>query len=222
MNEGWATFWHYTILNTLHDLGKVSDGFILEFLQSHTNVVYQPPYDSPYFSGLNPYTLGFAIFTDIRRICESPTDEDREFFPAMAGADWLDTVHDAMQNYKDESFILQYLSPKVIRDLKLFYISDDDSEAEIHVKAIHDEPGYIRVRERLAAQYNLSYIEPNIQIYSVDLRGDRSLTVRHLQHDRIPLHQEDADEVLKHLRHLWRFDVHLESVEDDSVPLELL
>jgi stage V sporulation protein R len=46
MNEGWATFWHYTLLNHLYDEGKLTDGFMMEFLQSHTNVVYQPPYNS--------------------------------------------------------------------------------------------------------------------------------------------------------------------------------
>src|SRR5438552_16127972 len=47
MNEGWATFWHYTLLNTMYADGLLSDGFMLEFLQSHTNVVYQPPAGSP-------------------------------------------------------------------------------------------------------------------------------------------------------------------------------
>ncbi len=40
MNEGWATFWHYTLLNTLYDEGRLEDGFMMEFLHSHTNVVY--------------------------------------------------------------------------------------------------------------------------------------------------------------------------------------
>lgn len=31
MNEGWATFWHYTILNHLYDEGKVTERFMLEF-----------------------------------------------------------------------------------------------------------------------------------------------------------------------------------------------
>ncbi|STF39524.1 SpoVR family protein [Escherichia coli] len=47
MNEGWATFWHYTILNHLYDEGKVTERFMLEFLHSHTNVVFQPPYNKP-------------------------------------------------------------------------------------------------------------------------------------------------------------------------------
>ncbi|WP_244496688.1 SpoVR family protein, partial [Aureimonas ureilytica] len=55
MNEGWATFWHYTILNHLYDEGKVSERFMMEFLHSHTNVIYQPPYNSQWYSGINPY-----------------------------------------------------------------------------------------------------------------------------------------------------------------------
>lgn len=217
MNEGWATFWHYTLLNTLYDQGLVTDGFMLEFLQSHTNVILQPPFDSPFFNGINPYTLGFAMFADIRRICERPTDEDKEFFPDISGSDWLETVHHAMTNYKDESFILQFLSPKVIRDLKLFCILDDERYKEIEVTAIHDDSGYRRVREELAEQYNLSKQEPNIQVQEVNLRGDRSITLRHLQHDRIPLFEDDAKEVLKHVHRLWHFDVHLETVQEESV-----
>ncbi|MFO5782836.1 SpoVR family protein, partial [Klebsiella pneumoniae] len=30
MNEGWATFWHYTLLNDLYDEGLVNDGFMME------------------------------------------------------------------------------------------------------------------------------------------------------------------------------------------------
>jgi spore cortex formation protein SpoVR/YcgB (stage V sporulation) len=217
MNEGWATFWHYTILNTLFDEGIVNEGFMFEFLQSHTNVVMQPGYDSQYFNGINPYALGFAIFEDIRRICESPTEEDRYFFPDIAGSDWLETIHQAMQNYKDESFVLQFLSPKVIRDLKLFIILDDDGSTEIEVTDIHDEMGYLRIREELASQYNLSKQEPDIQIHEVEIAGDRSMTLHHLQRDRIPLHAEDMKEVMKHLHRLWRFDVKLESIQEGKV-----
>ncbi|MBE0437409.1 MAG: SpoVR family protein, partial [Methylomicrobium sp.] len=128
MNEGWATFWHYTILHQLYQEGLVNDGFMIEFLQSHTNVVYQPAFDSPYYSGINPYALGFAMMSDIRRICEKPTPEDKYWFPEIAGSDWNKTLHFAMQNFKDESFISQFLSPKVIRDLKLFSILDDSNE----------------------------------------------------------------------------------------------
>jgi len=220
MNEGWATFWHYTILNHLYDEGLVSEKFMLEFLHSHTNVVAQPPYNSPYFNGINPYALGFAMFQDIRRICEEPTEEDKEWFPNIAGGNWLDTLHFAMANFKDESFISQYLSPKLIRDFKLFAISDDDRKAFIEVSAIHDEVGYREIREKLAAQYNLSNLEPNIQVWNVDIRGDRSLILQYVPHDRIPL-GESHKEVLKHLYRIWGFDVILEQ-RNESGKTEIL
>ncbi len=216
MNEGWATFWHYTLLNELHERGYVTDGFILEFLQSHTSVVAQPAYDSPYFSGINPYTLGFAMMSDIRRICEHPTEEDRIWFPEIAGSNWKETLQFAMKNFKDESFILQFLSPKVIRDLKLFSIVDDEEEEKIRVDAIHNERGFRKLRENLAGQYNLGNREPNIQVYNVAVRGDRSLTLHHYMHNRRPL-GDSTQEVLKHLHRLWGFDVHLHSVDGNEV-----
>jgi len=215
MNEGWATFWHYTLLNTLYDKGLVTDGFMIEFLKTHTNVIYQPPYDSPYYSGINPYALGFAMMSDIRRICENPTDEDRRWFPEFAGGDWVKTLDFAMRNFKDESFIAQYLSPKLIRDFRLFSVVDDDEDNYLEVSAIHDDAGYRHVRSVLAGQYNLSVREPNIQVYNVNLRGDRSLTLRHIQHHRQPL-AEDTGQIMKHLLRLWGFDVRLETMEEDG------
>lgn len=215
MNEGWATFWHYTILNHLYDDGLVTDRFIMEFLHSHTGVVYQPSYNSQYYSGINPYALGFSMFTDIRRICENPTDEDRHWFPEIAGSNWLDTLHFAMENFKDESFISQFLSPKVMRDMKFFSIYDDESKNFVEVKAIHDEIGYRKIRENLSAQYNLSNLEPNIQVYNVNVRGDRSLTLRYVPHNGVPL-ADSKKEVLKHLHRLWGFDVRLEQENEDG------
>ncbi|MEW6981983.1 SpoVR family protein [Colwelliaceae bacterium 6471] len=208
MNEGWACFWHYTILNHLYEEGLVTDKFMLEFLHNHTNVVAQPEYNSPYYSGINPYALGFNMFIDIRRICESPTEEDKRWFPEIAGSNWLDTLHFAMENFKDESFISQFLSPKLMRDFKLFHIHDDEVNNYVEIAAIHNESGYLDIRSALSNQYNLSNLEANIQIINADVNGDRSLTLRYIPHNGIPL-ADSKDEVLKHLHYLWQFDVKL-------------
>ena len=217
MNEGWACFWHYHILNKLYDEGLVTDRFMLEFLHSHTSVVTQPDYNSPFYSGINPYALGFNMFMDIKRICQEPTEEDRYWFPDIAGKDWLETVHFAMHNFKDESFISQFLSPKVMRDFKLFAVEDDSDKPYVSVSAIHDERGYRAIREKLSAQYNLSNLEPNIQVYNVDVRGDRSLTLRYVPQNGIPL-ADSKDEVMRHLHRLWKFDVKLEQIQEDGEP----
>jgi len=215
MNEGWACFWHYTLLNTLYDQGELSDGFMFEFLQSHTNVVYQPPYNSPYYSGINPYALGFAMWRDLRRICEEPTEEDREWFPDIAGSNWRETFDFAMRNFKDESFIAQYLSPRLMREFRLFSVLDDDLRGKLQVEAIHDEQGYRTLRHQLSAQYDLGTREPNIQVWNVDLRGDRSLTLRHFVHQRRLLSESRAT-VLEHMSYLWGFTVRLEQQHADG------
>jgi spore cortex formation protein SpoVR/YcgB (stage V sporulation) len=215
MNEGWATFWHYTLMNHLYDEGFVTDGFMMEFLQSHTNVVMQPPFDAPWYSGINPYALGFAMMRDLRRICEAPTDEDRYWFPDIAGGDWLKVLDFAMRNFKDESFIAQYLSPRLMREFRFFAIRDDDREETLEVSAIHEEQGYRALRQALADQYNLGSREPNIQVFNVDRRGDRSLTLRHFRHNRRPL-GDSTDEMLLHIRRLWGFDVRLEAVDEQG------
>jgi stage V sporulation protein R len=219
MNEGWATFWHYTILNQLYEEGVVGDGFMMEFLQSHTNVVYQPPVDSKYYSGINPYALGFAMMRDIRRICEDPTDEDRSWFPTIAGTDWRQALDFAMRNFKDESFIAQYLSPKLIREFHFFSVLDDDQNDKLSISAIHDDSGYRYVRQKLADQYNIGNREPNIQVWAVNTHGDRTLTLRHTQFQRRPLSQQ-TDEMLKHVARLWGFDVRLDTVSPDGTIVE--
>ena len=215
MNEGWATFWHHKLLNTMYDDGYLTDGVMIEWLKSHTNVVYQPQVGERGYSGLNPYALGFAMYTDIKRICEAPTDEDRTWFPGLAGTPWLPSIDHAMRNFKDESFVGQYLSPKLMRELRLFAIVDDENDDELEVSAIHDDAGYRRVREALSHQYDLGSREPNIQVWNVNLRGDRALTLRHTQHNSRPL-ADGAQEVLKHVARLWGFPVHLESVDADG------
>ncbi len=215
MNEGWACFWHYHLINGLYDRGRLTDGFMLEFIQSHTNVVAQSDFDSEYYSGINPYALGYAMMTDIKRICVDPDEEDRKWFPEIAGSDWQQTLDFAMRNFKDESFILQYLSPRLIREFKLFSILDDDEQSELEVTSIHNDAGYRYIRQALSNQYNLSMNEPNIQVYNVDIRGDRSLTLRYVPHNRAPL-ADTRDEVLKHLRRLWGFDVRLETIGADG------
>ncbi len=211
MNEGWATFWHHRLLNTLYDDGHLSDGVMVEWLTSHTNVIYQPPVDHRGYNGINPYALGFAMYTDIKRICDAPTAEDLAWFPDIAGKPWLPTLHHAMRNFKDESFIGQFLSPKLIRDMHLFAIHDDEKVNDLEVAAIHDDTGYQRIRLALSQQYDLGTREPNIQVWDVDLRGDRTLTLRHTQYQDRPL-SDSTLEVLKHTARLWGFGVTLESV----------
>jgi stage V sporulation protein R len=79
------------------------------------------------------------------------------------------------------------------------------------VAAIHDEAGYRALRESLSQQYDLGTREPNIQVWNVNRRGDRTLLLRHTQYQGRPL-GDGTLEVLRHAARLWGFNVALESV----------
>ncbi|MDD9903342.1 MAG: SpoVR family protein [Rhodospirillaceae bacterium] len=212
MNEGCATFVHFYITNALYDKGLLPEGAMLEILHSHSNVLSQPDYNDPRYGGINPYALGFAMMADIRRICTDPTEEDREWFPDLAGSgDWRTVLKDAWANYRDESFIQQFLSPTVMRKFRLFSLADESEDKFYSVAAIHNRRGYREVRDTLARSYDIAVLDPDIQVVDVDLLGDRQLRLKHTLRDGIPLDERDRDMVLAHLRTLWGYDVVLET-----------
>ena len=215
MNEGTATYVHYKIMQTLHEAGNITDGAFLEFLTSHTNVVCQPAFDDRRFSSINPYALGFAMMRDLERVCVKPTAEDWEWFPQLAGChDPINALKEIWAEYRDESFIAQYLSPRVMREWRMFQLVDDPSEAHLLVEAIHDERGYRRVRRALAREYDLSYSDPQIEVVAVDLEGDRHLNLQHRVREGRLLASREASEVLALLADLWGYPVVLREVDE--------
>jgi spore cortex formation protein SpoVR/YcgB (stage V sporulation) len=142
-----------------------------------------------------------------------PTEEDKKWFPEIAGkGDWVRLLNYIIENFKDETLILQYLSPKVIRDMKLFSIEDNYEHNYYEVDAIHDEYGYRKVRQSLSESYNRSRYVPDIQVYKVDVYGDRTLTLEYTPEKEKRLDSAAIEKVLPHVEYLWGFPVRL--IED--------
>ncbi len=215
MNEGCATYAHYRIMTRLHETGQISDGSFLEFLTSHTNVVTQPSHDDPRYNGINPYALGFAMMSDIERIVTDPSEEDRTWFPDIAGVgEPFAVLKNIWANYRDESFISQYLSPHLMRQWRMFHILDKAKDApEVNVGAIHDERGYRQIRRALSRQYDVASLDADIQVVDVDLAGDRRLILQHTMLHAMPLDERATKEVLQHLADLWGYDVVLREMD---------
>lgn len=214
LNEGFASFTHFYIMTRLEEKGMLSSDAYMSFLESHSAVVYQPEYNKRWYSGINPYAIGFAIFRDIKRICEEPTDEDREWFPQLIGKRWQDAVKEAAFEHRDDGFISQYLSPKVIRDLKMFsvglkYDSDLD-DIEGIVTEIHDEVGYKNIRNSLARSMERINYVPQIQVIKADMEKDRKLTLKYIPYMGRGLDVDTANDVIDHIDNLWGYPVELD------------
>jgi stage V sporulation protein R len=218
MNEGVATYVHYRVMTRLREKGRISEGDFLEFLQSHTNAVFQPNYDDPGFAGFNPYALGFAMMRDIERIVSAPDAEDRAFFPEIAGrGEAMPVLREIWANYRDDSFIGQFLSPRLMRQFRLFHLRDDSDDPEITVDDIHNERGYRAIRRHLARQYEVGRNDPNIEVVDADLAGDRRLIVNHRILNGAELDEEETERTLQHLADLWGYGVVLREIDGDEI-----
>lgn len=193
-NEGTASIIHYKMINKMYDEGYLPGGFMLEFLKHHASVLYQPE-----FSSLNPYTLGFNILADMERITLNPTDEDRDWFPNLIGKNWLDEFKYAVANFRDDSFIEQYLSPKVIRDMKLFAIEDHEKKDEYVISAIHDNDGYKNIRNILASSKNRATYIPAISVSHTTKTNTLFLKYENDKMQDV----EDLDETLDCITYIW-------------------
>lgn len=204
-NEGMASYCHYTIMNRLHEKGLITDGSNLEFLALHANVLYQPEWNDKRYSGMNPYKLGFEILRDVERICKNPTDEDRAWSPDLIGQNHLEVIKDIAMNYRDESLIRQYLSPKLIRDFKLFLVNDNKQDTKNYsVKAIQNEQGYQLIRDKMADQYEREVYVPKIEVSKAD-KEERTLWLEYTSINGRELHA--PEKMLKHVRRLWGYPV---------------
>src|SRR5260221_11427941 len=103
-------------------------------------------------------------------------------------------------NYRNEFLIAQFPRPGLMRPKPMFHLHDDPEEtAGIRVDAIHDDRGYRRVRRELSRQYDVGFLDANIEVVDVDLAGDRRLMLRHKCVKGAQLNETDTNRGLQHL-----------------------
>ena len=200
VHEGFASFCHYHMIYDLFDEGYLSNSQMMEFIETHTNVLYQPDNLGP--TKLNPYTLGFNILMDIKRACQNPDEEDRKWLPSVCGKPWLETIKYIVSNYRDESLIKNFLGPKVINKLELAtYHYNPENTKEVEVNNVNSDIKGIRnaVAKDMSIHHNL----PNIRVREV---RQGKLILEYLASDDLKLHEESERQVLLDVEFLWGND----------------
>jgi stage V sporulation protein R len=196
MNEGWASFWHYRILHKLN----LDQGLHLEFLKCHNQVI------RPLHGGLNPYHLGFKIFEDIYNKWETPTKEEQEEYHRPDGHG-KEKIFQVRESDRDVSFLRQYLTEKLMRELDLFMHTKKGKDRVI--AHISSEEGWKKVKENLLKNAGIGGM-PVIRIVEVKTQNNQELILRH-EYDGRELDIEYSDKTLKYVHRLWGRKVMLET-----------
>ncbi|PRX29462.1 stage V sporulation protein R [Orenia metallireducens] len=149
MNEGWASFWHYQILQSL----DIPQGLHLEFIKRHNQVI------SPAKGGINPYHVGYKIFNDIKK--KYPDQPEKIF--------------EARELERDESFIRKYLSFDLIQELNL--LKYDEKGDYYVISEVADEDGWKEIRNNLASSVGMNKI-PVIKVVEAS-KKEHTLHLKH-------------------------------------------
>lgn len=263
LHEAFATFWHHQFLNDLYDLKFINSGAMLEFIESHSGVIYQPDFDHQYYSGWNPYALGFPMCVAIKEAfldyyygdenADAATkdlrQENYEFYKNLfkrfpkddSKLEWVQALEYVKTHNNDESFIRDYLPPSLVRTFKMFCVKLSPEHPEYaEVVNIHNEKGYRQIRNHLADEYALAKF-PTLHIVNTNADGDDTLDVEFHIYPSIDeyhaflngdedledtpmftrLHYANAEQVIKHLRHVWgetNFNKHVRCREIAFLP----
>jgi stage V sporulation protein R len=121
MNEGWASYWHYTILKEL----DLPQGLHIEFIKRHNDVV------RPHLGRINPYYLGFLMFNDIE---------------ARYGKE---KIFEVRELERDASFLRRYLTHDMCLEANLFQYAQKNTDYVI--EEISDEDGWKDIRNTLSS-----------------------------------------------------------------------
>lgn len=149
MNEGWASFWHYTILNAL----ELPQALHLEFLKRHNQVI------RPHKGQLNPYYVGFKIFEALKK---KYSGEPGKLFEVRAIE-------------RDQSFIRRYLTQELCEEMNLFEYMKMGND--YIVSEVADEEGWKEIRDTLAQSAGMGGI-PLIQVVEW-VQKDNTLLLEH-------------------------------------------
>jgi stage V sporulation protein R len=191
------SLWHSRIMRQLGDLGVISDSEIIEFAQLHSGVL------SPSPISLNPYYLGFKMFEDIERRWDNPTKEEQENFGRKPGMGHQ-KIFEVRELDNDVTFLRNYLTKDLIKDLDLYLFKKDGDEWVI------SEKNWEKVRDGIVASMtNFGY--PYLVVDNGDYHGNRELYIKHMFEGQ-ELDLNYAEKTLQHVYTMWGRPVHLETV----------
>ncbi len=196
MNEGWASYWHKRIVESL----GLEQGLHLEFIVRHNQVVRPIP------GQINPYHLGLRIWEDIHRRHTNPTSEElkRDGPPAKPGDE---IVFEVREVERDASFIRRYLTEDLMREMDIFQY--EARGEDLVIGKVSDDEGWRDVKETLINDVGANSI-PVVKVEDADFGQNRTLYLKH-NHDGRDLHMEYAEKTLAYIQRLWGREVVLET-----------
>ena len=212
MNEGWASYWHSTIMTTR----TLSPSEVVDYADHHSGTMATQP------GRLNPYKLGIELFRDIEERwnkgqfgaayedCES--HEERLRWDKHLGLG-RKKIFEVRKIHNDVTFVDTFLTPDFCRRHHMFSYRHNDQNETYEIESRE----FKKIKERLLFGLT-NFGQPIIRVKDGNHRNRGELYLHH-DHFGVDLKLDHAQDTLRHLHRLWTRPVHIETSVDARTTL---
>jgi stage V sporulation protein R len=205
MNEGWASYWHSTIMTQQ----GLEPGDIINYADHHSGTLASSP------NRLNPYKLGIELFRDIEERwnkgqfgkdydeCDDLDLRRKWDTEAMVGRN---KIFEVRKIHNDLTFIDEFLTLDFCRRYKLFQFGYNPGSDAYEIESRE----FPKIKQQLL--FSLTNMgRPNIQVIDGNYKNRGELYLKHI-HSGVDLKLSYAHDTLENLHRLWMRPVHVETV----------
>jgi stage V sporulation protein R len=212
MNEGWATYWHSTLM-TKH---FVEASEVIDYADHHSGTVHMPP------GGFNPYKIGVELFRDIEdRWNKGKFGKEYEEAERLGEKKRWDKglglgrekIYEVRRIYNDVNFIDEFMTPEFIEKHKFYQYGRDPHTGQLRI--ISRDP--VRIKQTML--YHLTNMgQPFVYVLDGNYCNRGELYMAH-KHNGLDMEIRTAVETLKNVYKIWQRPVHLQARIDDDMIL---
>jgi stage V sporulation protein R len=205
MNEGWASFWHSTIMTTR----LLNHSEVIDYADHHSGTMATQP------GRLNPYKLGIELLRDVEERWnkgqfgpeyeECDDYETRRTWDRQAGLG-RQKIFEVRKIHSDVTFIDTFLTADFCRRYNMFSFKYNDSHETYEIESRE----FKKIKDRLLFQLT-NFGQPIIRVADGNHRNRGEMYLKQ-EHFGIDLKIDLAQDTLRHLHRLWTRPIHLETI----------
>jgi stage V sporulation protein R len=209
MNEGWASYWHSTIMTqkALHS------SEIIEFADKHAGVMAMSR------KQINPYKVGIELMRDIEyrwdrgmfgKEYNDCTDmREKQNWDRKLGLG-KSKIFEVRKSHNDISFIDEFLTPEFCQRQQLFTYKYNPRTGRYEI----DSKDFEAIKQKLLSQLT-NFGQPIIMVEDANFMNRKELLLSHV-HYGVDLDVNFAHETLRNLFALWKRPVNLRTKYEDK------
>lgn len=197
MNEGWASYWHTTIMANQ----MLADSELVDYADVHSSTMGMQP------GRINPYKLGLELFKSIeerwnkgqfgKEYAECDDFATRKRWDKQLGLG-REKIFEVRKLYNDVTFVDEFLTEDFAREQKLFTYGMNRSTGDWEIQSRE----FQEVKEKLLSQLT-NFGQPVIDVVDGNWENRGELLLRHT-HDGVDLQSDWARDTLEKLCIVWR------------------